>query len=241
MSFMIHCGGKKVNFAELSAIEIPKRTDTYEPVAFADLLVNTKNICDDLLDLEFIDQKLAVSKDEQRFFGLLQYKNPDNDEMGQAIGIRSSHDKSMSIGFCAGSTVFVCDNMAFTGDVTYMRKHTKNVFDDLQDKLVSVLYKSKNKFANIVEDSKNMKQMPIHTNDAYSFIGRAFGHKTFGARQAAEAIRMWDNPPYAEFMKQNVWSLYNACTEALKSTPPNSILERHIKLHDRAMIEFGIG
>ena len=36
-TFMIHCGGKQVNFEELSAIPLPERTDTYEPVAFADL------------------------------------------------------------------------------------------------------------------------------------------------------------------------------------------------------------
>ena len=239
-TFMIHCGGKQVNFAELSAIPLPERTDTYEPVPFSDLLVNTKRICDDILDLEFVDQKLAVSKNEQRFFGLLQYKDPKNEEMGQAIGIRSSHDKSMSNGFCSGATVFVCDNMAFTGDITYMRKHTKNVMDDLQDKLVSVLYRSKDKFFNIIEDTKNMKEISISTDDAYSFIGRAFGHKTLGARQAGDAIRHWNSPPYSEFMQKNVWSLYNACTESLKSTPPNTILERHIDLHDRTLGEFGI-
>lgn len=239
-TFMIHCGGKQVNFAELSAIPLPERTDTYEPVPFSDLLVNTKRICDDILDLEFVDQKLAVSKNEQRFFGLLQYKDPKNEEMGQAIGIRSSHDKSMSNGFCSGATVFVCDNMAFTGDITYMRKHTKNVMDDLQDKLVSVLYRSKDKFFNIIEDTKNMKEISISTDDAYSFIGRAFGHKTLGARQAGDAIRHWNSPPYSEFMQKNVWSLYNACTESLKSTPPNKILERHIDLHNRTLGEFGI-
>jgi len=239
-TFMIHCGGKQVNFAELSAIPLPERTDTYEPVPFSDLLVNTKRICDDILDLEFVDQKLAVSKNEQRFFGLLQYKDPNNEEMGQAIGIRSSHDKSMSNGFCSGATVFVCDNMAFTGDITYMRKHTKNVMDDLQDKLVSVLYRSKDKFFNIIEDTKNMKEISISTDDAYSFIGRAFGHETLGARQASDAIRHWNSPPYSEFMQKNVWSLYNACTESLKSTLPNKILERHIDLHDRTLGEFGI-
>jgi len=130
--------------------------------------------------------------------------------------------------------------MSFTGEVTYMRKHTKNVFEDLQDKLVSVLYKSKDKFANIVKDAEDMKDIEITTDDAFSFIGRAFGYKTLGARQASDAIRHWNSPPYAEFMDKSVWSLYNACTESLKSTPPNKILERHIDLHDRTLKEFGI-
>ena len=28
-NMMIHCGGKKVNIAELTAIPLPERTDTY--------------------------------------------------------------------------------------------------------------------------------------------------------------------------------------------------------------------
>ena len=77
-SMMIHCGGKEVNIAELTAIPLPEKTDTYEPVAFTDLLMNTRRICDDLLDLDFVDQKLAVSKNEQRFFAIQRPKQRRN-------------------------------------------------------------------------------------------------------------------------------------------------------------------
>lgn len=239
-TFMIHCGGKQINYAELQGIATPEKTETYEPVPFVDLLDNTKKICDDLLGMEYVDQKLAVSKNEQKFFGLLQYKSTDDENIGQAVGIRGSHDKTMSNGFCTGATVFVCDNMSFTGDITYMRKHTKNVYKDLEDKLVSVIYNSKNKFKNILQDAEAMKSINLSTDDAYSFIGRAQGYKVLGARQASDAIRHWNEPPYGEFMDNNLWSAYNACTEALKSTPPNKIIERHISLHERVVQDFGI-
>jgi hypothetical protein len=44
-----------------------------------------------------------------------------------ALGICSSHDKSMRLAMTVGYRVFVCDNMAFQGDFTpLLAKHTKN-------------------------------------------------------------------------------------------------------------------
>jgi len=42
-------------------------------------------------------------------------------------------------------------------------------------------------------------------------------------------------------MNKDAWSLYNANTEALKSTQPNKIIEKHIDLHSRILDHFGIG
>ncbi len=35
-----------------------------------------------------------------------------------SIGIRNSHDKSIRLGLTAGLRVFVCSNMAFSGEFT---------------------------------------------------------------------------------------------------------------------------
>nr|BAR34967.1 hypothetical protein [uncultured Mediterranean phage uvMED] len=240
-TFLMHCGGRPIGFDDPALSFVPQKTNTYEPVSFGELLLNTKRVCDDLLDMEFVDQKIAVSAKDKRMFGLLQYRKDEQDQIGHAVGIRSSHDKSMSIGFCSGATLFVCDNMAFTGEVTYMRKHTKNVFDDLKEKLVTTIYNSKDKLFNIELDAEKLKNIEINNDDAYAFIGKALGHKTLLARQAQKALEHWNKPPYAEFMNKDAWSLYNANTEALKSTQPNKIIEKHIDLHDRILDHFGIG
>ena len=51
-----------------------------------------------------------------------------------SIGIRNSHDKSIRLGLTAGLRVFVCSNMAFSGDFRpVLAKHTKsfNLVDTL--------------------------------------------------------------------------------------------------------------
>jgi hypothetical protein len=53
-------------------------------------------------------------------------------EYGCVLGLRNSYDKSCSTGLCIGATVFVCDNLSFSGSqITFERKHTANLLRDL--------------------------------------------------------------------------------------------------------------
>lgn len=235
MSMIIHCGGRAVDYEELANVPLPEETTTYKPVAYHDLVMNVRNIADDLLtDYQYEKANYALSKDNQRMFSVLQYKSEDENDMGYSIGLRSSHNRSMSIGMCIGAQVFVCDNLVFTGSVKYMRTHTKNVFQDLENKLVSTIYNSKNKFANILEDRENMKNVTMNNDKAYSFLGRLGGYGILQSQQLSKAYKLWRKPTHVEFEPKNLWSLYNSCTESLKSTQPNKIIEKHIKLHNYA-------
>ena len=233
---ILHCGGKNVNFTELQSVPLPEKTETYTPVAFSDLITNAQEVASDLLtDFEFKGASYALAGKDQRMFAVLNYEGEEPD-MGVSLGIRSSYDKSMSNGYCFGANITVCDNLIFAGDFVIMRKHTKNVFDDLKNQLVSTLYdfKRNSKFQNIVEDRNNMINTNMDTDQAYQFLGRMFGYGVLKARQLTTAVNCWKNPPYNEFNDHSMWSLYNACTEALKSTPPNKIIQQHIKLHEYA-------
>ena len=48
------------------------------------------------------------------------------------VGIRNSHDKRYPAGLVAGSCVFVCDNLCFSGEVRISRKHTRFAARDLR-------------------------------------------------------------------------------------------------------------
>jgi hypothetical protein len=51
-----------------------------------------------------------------------------------AIGLRNSHDKSFRLSCTVGVRVFVCENLAFSGDYTaVLAKHSKNF--SLEDSL----------------------------------------------------------------------------------------------------------
>src|SRR5437660_12827270 len=68
-----------------------------------------------------------------RMFGVLDLET-QMDGCRFSIGIRNSHDKSLRLGLTAGIRVFVCSNMAFSGDFTpVLAKHSKsfNLIDTL--------------------------------------------------------------------------------------------------------------
>jgi len=62
-----------------------------------------------------------------------------NSELCHAIGVRNSLNKSMSIGICAGTKVFVCENLCFSGDFLAFRRHTSGL--DI-DELAFLAYKA---------------------------------------------------------------------------------------------------
>ncbi len=71
-------------------------------------------------------EQLTVTKEGKRFFGTLDLVSTLADGVTLSVGIRNSVDKSFPIGFCAGSRVLVCDNLAFHGELLVTRKHTKH-------------------------------------------------------------------------------------------------------------------
>jgi len=225
-------GANYVQLEDLKSVPLPEETESYTPVSHYDLAMNLAEISQDLLkDYTFRKAQYGLARNGNQMFGVHMYQN-GSDEMGLSIGFRNSYDKSMSVGICIGASVFVCDNLAFTGDITVMRKHTTNVWKDLEEMMITTVYRSQHNFLRIVDDSRKLKEIPMENDHAFAMMGRLFGYNVITPRQLPVFRREWLKPKHADFQPRNMWSLYNAGTEALKSCPPNRILEKHLKLHE---------
>ena len=128
----------EVKLEQLEAIEMPEPTRTYVPVSHYDLAMNVGAIGERVIDKELHSKKFGIARKGQHMFATYTYKN-EEDEIGMSIGFRNSYDKSMSIGVCVGAKVFVCENLMMTGEVTFMRKHTGNILDELNSLIFNVL------------------------------------------------------------------------------------------------------
>ena len=74
----------------------------------------------------------ALWNDGLRYFGLMEVANgTSHEDYGLVIGLRNSHDKSFPAAIALGSAVFVCDNLAFSAEVTIARRHTRYIERDL--------------------------------------------------------------------------------------------------------------
>jgi len=238
---LIHCGGRQVSYEDLQNIPLPQRTNTYMPVPYDQLVDIIKRAAREVFTgFELNKAQYAVSKDGNRLFGVLRYGSgePDltSDDVGTAVGFRSSYDKSIANQICAGGQVFVCDNLVFTGNIMSMRKHTKLVFDDLLEQAHDMLVQYRQSFDEIEETRNSMKNIEITQDAGYRKLGLLRGHNVLSPTQLTNAINHWDNPGVGPFAERNKWSLYNACTEALKSTNQRKIMERHIALHQEMRV-----
>jgi len=229
---ILHSGAKAITRDELDLIPVPPETETYTPVSHYGLanklLTISRNI---LTGFTLSKESYGIAKDGKQLFGVLQFSNTA-DDIGLAIGFRNSYDKSMSVGLACGASVFVCDNLAFSGNITIMRKHTKFVWKELEDKAVVTCYGAQHNYKEILDDVEKFKALPFDTDMGFSHMGVLYGKDIISPRQMAVAKDQWLKPKYPDFEPRNAWSLYNAITESLKTSPPQEIMERHIQLHD---------
>jgi hypothetical protein len=164
-------------------------------------------------------------------FGVLTFDDNSAD-MGMAIGVRNSYDQSLSVGVAFGSKVFVCDNLMFVGDVIVARKHTGDVLTHLEKKINKAMIHAPKNHEQILLDSDLMKDIPLDNSEAMMLLGLAYGKSVLKPRQLLGAKNAWVKPPQEDFEDRNLWSLYNAFTESLKTSPADDVMEAHIGAHE---------
>lgn len=233
---LTQCGSTHCKLEQLLTIPEPKKTKTYTPLNHYDFAVNILTIASDLLKgYRFDGDSYALSSDGQKMFGVITYRkinSQQNEELKVAIGLRNSHNKSMAAGLVLGSTVLVCDNLVFSGDIKVMRKHQgKDMHEDLHDQIVTAIYKSQHNFHQISHDVQLMKQKPMNQHKKYEYIGMLTGEGILSATQSSTAFKELWKPSHEEFQVDTLWAGYNCATEALKSSPVDKIIQRHSELH----------
>lgn len=119
----VHSGTVRVPEETVYRVPDVERTETWNPVPHREILdaygeVMYKN------NIPVISKEYSLSTDGMNMFGVWGLDR-GSQEIGWSIGIRNSMSKKFSFATCAGSRVFVCDNLAFSSDgqVVY-RRHT---------------------------------------------------------------------------------------------------------------------
>lgn len=234
---LTQCGSKRSSIEQLLTIPEPEKTSSYTPLNHYDFAINTRNIASNLLQgFQFDGDSYALSSDGNKMFGVLTFRKKTTqqpEELKVAIGIRNSYDKSMSAGLVVGSTVLVCDNLMFAGDIKVMRKHSgSDMHQDLHDQIVTAIYKSQHQFTQLGEDMQRMQQIPMPRKQKFEFLGILTGEGILSPSQSSAAYREVWEPAHEEFEADSLWAGYNCATEALKSSPVHQIIQRHSKLHE---------
>lgn len=231
MGLLLHKDGKEAKKEDLALIPLPPATDSYTPVSHYDLANTLSTIGQDILtDYTLIGETYALARQGNQMFAFLKFQSDQNDT-ALSFAFRNSYDRSMSIGFAAGLSVFCCDNLALNGDIVVMKKHTKNILTSLEDSVITTLYKAQNQYRGLLRDKERMGLVMLSDDEVFRAIGLLYGRGVLSPRQLPLVREEWLKPSHEEFQARNMWSFFNCVTEALKTCPPLSIIERHIALH----------
>ena len=224
---LLHCGAETVTREQLFAVPTPRGTDTWFPLSHRTILGEIETQLK-ATGFQVEDECHALSHDGARYFGVLSVttKERDRSDFGWVVGLRNSHDQMYPAGLVAGTRVFVCDNLAFSGEVRISRKHTKYAYRDLRHLTARAVGQLGDRFRGLDRRIKAYKAEAVPDWLAHDVTIRAVDCAAITSAQIPEVLKEWRTPSHADFEPRNAWSLFNAFTEAHKSVNPHTALLR---------------
>jgi hypothetical protein len=217
-----HVDCNLVKRSDLIDIPTPEATDSYYPVPHIQLI---ETLQAQLLrrSITIEREQFAVRADGSRLFATFDLAMHAGSAYGltmASLGLRTSHDKSLSIQMVAGMRVFVCDNLVMSGDfVALKRKHTSGL--DLPTEVFAALDRYLEHHGRLVSHVSDLQERQLTDEAAKAIMFDAFRQKVMPTRLLESVAVNYFEPPHAEFQPRTAWSLHNAFTEVAKELPLN--------------------
>jgi len=229
---LLHCGAETVTRQELFQVPTPLGTRTWYPLAHRTILgeVETQlRSCGFTITAE----THALSHGAARYFGVLSVALPSrtSQDFGWVVGLRNSHDQTYPAGLVAGTRVFVCDNLSFSGEVQISRKHTRFAERDLRHLTARAVGQLGDRFRGLDQRIGAYKHRLLDDFRAHDLVIRAVDCAAITASQIPEVLAQWRHPSHETFLPRTAWSLFNAFTEVHKTVNPHTALRRGEALH----------
>lgn len=216
LNLVLHAGGRVATREQILNTTTPEATDTHVPIPHGRLIELVETTLA-RAGYSVIAQAHALARGHDHYFGLLQLANGTNsDDYALVAGLRNAHDKVFNAGFLAGSGVFVCDNLAFSGEVKIGRKHTRYIERDLPRLVEVAVGKLGGLRVSQDERIKAYQETPITDAEAHDIVIQSLDVRVIGSRLIPTVVEEYRKPRHEAFKPRNVWSLFNAYTEVLK-------------------------
>jgi hypothetical protein len=240
LNLCLHCGGSLATLEQVRQVKAPEPEGIWHPIAHG-VLYNQVVSAMGSMNMRVVNERHALAKEGMRYFSLLQIGNCVEDkDYAFVIGLRGSLDKSYAAGISVGSGVFVCDNLAFSGEITIARKYTTNIERDLPvlaSRAVGKLGASRIDMDKRIAAYKDTQVADSRANDV---VIRALDVGAISLTRIPGVIAEWRKPSHEEFAPRTAWSLFNAFTETMKDTSIFGLPKRTQSLHALFDSECGI-
>lgn len=230
LNLMLHQGASFATIDEVRAAPTPEPNGRHWPIPHISIVDTIREELE-ATDMRVVGEAHGLTKDGNRYFGLLQIENGHSTgDYATIVGVRNSHDKRFAAAIALGAGVFVCDNLSFCGEVTLARIHTRNIVRDLP-RLTNQAVGKLGDFRKSQGDRIAAYKTHSLTNEAvHDFVVRSVDSRVISNKMLPAIISQWRKPLHEDFESRTLWSLFNCYTEMFKELT-TGLLQRSQALH----------
>lgn len=188
-------------------------------------------------NLTITREQFALGAKDAALFGVMDfavaseaYLVPvESGPSGLSLGFRSANDLSLAIRAVAGARVFVCDNLALSGDMfAISRKHTQGL--DLAAAITAGFDKFMGQAVNLAKQIASLNTRDLTDDEAKVAIFELFAQAVLPVKLFADVNTFYfeqsDERP--DCLPRTAWGLHNAVTRAIKSLKPVPAFQRTV-------------
>jgi hypothetical protein len=217
---LIHNASDLVTRDQLRTFAPPAATATWRPIAHTDLITAIERELG-MRRLAIKREQFAVQHHGARLFAILDLADERSEDFTAAMGIRHANDRSMAVEIAVGVRVFVCDNLAFSGDlIALRRKHTARF--ELSQEIRLALDRYDQHLTALHGDIDRLKDEGLSDIEAKAVIVDAFRREILPVRCFKPVCSDYFHPTddMIDVAPRTRWGLHNAFTRAIRDLPP---------------------
>ena len=217
MGLMIDGNARFVGRDEIARVPTPIGTTSWKPVPHREVIEAVSDVVNSR-GWRILDEQYGLARDGQKLFGVMRINRSSSTEWSRCIGIRNSHDRSLSVGLTAGITVLVCSNLAFGGSMVIKRRHTRQI--RVRDLVIDAVDSLEEEFLTLETVAEGLKIDEVGDDEVRASIVKAAEVNAIPSCDILPVWKEFKNPSHPEFAEPTRWSLLNAFTETAKKYTP---------------------
>jgi hypothetical protein len=221
--------------------EIPTETRTYKPIThqqLMDLTLESIHGAGFTLDKELY----SASPDGLVANGKFTISNVADKEMQLQIGWQNSYNKTLSLKFAIGASIFICQNGAVHGDMgSFKKKHMGTVQEFTPSAITDYIKQAGDTFRKMQIERESMKQIELSKRVQAELVGRLMlEEQLISSMQVNQIAAELTSPTYDYGAPGSLWELYQFTTQTMRETHPRFWIGDHMKAHNFFVNETGL-
>ena len=232
---LIHKKSALVSLQQLKALPIPISLGAQHNPVPHHLLIETLRVEAEERGYSVEREQYALGMNGSALFGIMDLMpagvtaNEAHEERGLSLGFRNSTNATLAIKVVAGTRVFVCDNLALSGDlIAVLRRNTKGL--DLGEALKAGFDKFLQHATSLDLQIMRLQATAITDLEAKARVFDIFAAKVVPVHLFDDVELHYFRPEDTDCQPRTAWGLHNAFTRAMKKLVPTSAFNANVAL-----------